>query len=78
LNRSDAAGGFTKADLESALGRAVDYEVVSDGQLVLAANHEGVPFVSGSPDAPISQGIRRIADSLAAHQRERSPALARR
>jgi len=77
LNRSDAAGGFTKADLEGALGRSVDFEVVSDGRLVLAANHEGVPFVSGSPDAPISQGIRRIADSLAAHMRERAPALAR-
>ena len=77
LNRSDAAGGFTKADLEAALGRSVDFEVVSDGRLVLAANHEGVPFVSGSPDAPISQGIRRIADSLAAHMRERAPALAR-
>ena len=77
LNRSDAAGGFTKADLESALGRSVDFEIVSDGRLVLAANHEGVPFVSGSPDAPISQGIRRIADSLAAHMRERAPALAR-
>ncbi|HEX9634397.1 MAG TPA: response regulator [Candidatus Limnocylindria bacterium] len=78
LNRSDAAGGFTKADLEAALGRAVDFEIVSDGRLVLAANHEGVPFVSGSPDAPISQGIKRIADSLAAHMRERVPALARR
>jgi pilus assembly protein CpaE len=78
LNRSDAAGGFTKADLEAALGRPVDYEVVSDGRLVLAANHEGVPFVSGSPDAPISQGIRHIADSLSAHLRERAPALARR
>jgi len=76
LNRSDAAGGFTKADLEAALGRSVDFEIVSDGRLVLAANHEGIPFVTGSPDAPISQGIKRIADSLAAHMRERAPALA--
>jgi pilus assembly protein CpaE len=78
LNRSDSAGGFSKADVEAALGRPIDYEIVSDGKLVVAANNEGVPFVTGSPDAPISQGIRRIADSLAAHQRERVPALARR
>jgi pilus assembly protein CpaE len=78
LNRSDAAGGFSKADLEAALGRGIDFEIVSDGRLVLAANHEGVPFVTGTPDAPISQGIRRIADSLSAHLRERAPALARR
>ena len=51
---------------------------MSDGRLVLTANNEGVPFVAGSPDAPISQGIRKIADSLAARLQERSPALARR
>jgi pilus assembly protein CpaE len=78
LNRSDAAGGFTKADVEAALGRSIDFEVVSDGQLVLAANHEGVPFISGSPDAPISQGIKRIADSLSARLHQRAPALAQR
>jgi pilus assembly protein CpaE len=78
LNRADAAGGFNKADVEQALGAQIDYEVVSDGRLVLGANNEGVPFVTSSPDAPISQGVRAIADSLAAHLRERTPALARR
>lgn len=78
LNRSDSAGGFDRADVEAALGRPIDYEVVSDGRLVVAANNEGVPFVSGSPDAPISQGIRRIADSLGSFLRDRQPALARR
>lgn len=78
LNRADSAGGFNKADVEAALGRSIDYEVVSDGRLVVSANNEGVPFVSGTPDAPISQAIRRMADSLSAHLRERLPALARR
>jgi pilus assembly protein CpaE len=78
LNRSDSAGGFSKADVEAALGRAIDYEVVSDGHLVQAANNEGLPFVTGSPDAPISHGVRHMADSLGAHLRERAPALARR
>jgi hypothetical protein len=53
-------------------------EIVSDGRLVVAANNEGVPFVSGSPDAPISHGVKRLADSLSSHLRERAPALARR
>ena len=64
LNRSDSTGGISKADVEAALGSAIDFEIVSDGRLVLAANNEGVPFVSGSPDAPISQGVeaaRRLA-----------------
>ena len=52
LNRSDSTGGISKADVEAALGSAIDFEVVSDGRLVLAANNEGVPFVAGSPDAP--------------------------
>lgn len=77
LNRADAAGGFSKVDVEEALGRSIDYEVVSDGRLVLAANNEGVPFVSASPDTPISEGIRRIASSLGAHLANRAPALAR-
>ncbi len=78
LNRADSAGGFNRADVEAAIGRAIDYEVVSDGHLVQAANNEGVPFVSGSPDAPISRGVREMAESLSAHLRQRAPALARR
>ena len=78
LNRADASGGFDKADVEQALGNQIDFEVVSDGHLVLASNNDGNAFVTTSPDAPIAQGVKRIADSLAAHLRERSPALARR
>jgi pilus assembly protein CpaE len=78
LNRADASGGFDKGDVEQALGSQIDFEVVSDGHLVLASNNEGIAFVTSSPDAPIAQGVRRIAASLASHLRERSPALARR
>jgi pilus assembly protein CpaE len=78
LNRSDASGGFDKADVEQALGSRIDFEVVSDGRLVLGSNNEGIAFVTSSPESPIAQGVRRIADSLAGHLRERAPALARR
>jgi len=78
LNRSDSSGGFDKADVEQALGSKIDFEIVSDGHLVLASNNEGIAFVSSSPESPIAQGVKRISDSLAAHLRERSPALARR
>jgi pilus assembly protein CpaE len=78
LNRSDAPGGFSKADVEQALGSRIDFEIVSDGRLVLASNNEGIAFVSSSPESPIAQGVRAIADSLAAHQRARSPAMAGR
>jgi pilus assembly protein CpaE len=78
LNRSDASGGFNKSDLEDTLGASIDFELVSDGRLVLAANNEGIAFVSSSPEAPISLGVQRIADALASQLRDRSPALARR
>ncbi|HEX5396665.1 MAG TPA: AAA family ATPase [Candidatus Limnocylindria bacterium] len=78
LNRADAAGGFNRDDVEVAIGHPIDFEIVSDGHLVLASNNEGVPFVTSSPDAPIAAGVRRIAETLASRLRERTPALARR
>jgi pilus assembly protein CpaE len=78
LNRADASGGFAKADVEQALGSQIDYEIVSDGRLVLSSNNEGVAFVTASPDAPISHGLRQIADAIVARQADRAPALARR
>lgn len=36
LNRADSTGGFSKADVEEAISRRIDFEVVSDGRLVIA------------------------------------------
>ncbi len=73
LNRADASGGMSREEVEEVLGHHIDFEIVSDGRLVLAANNEGVPFVAASPDAQISKGVRSIAAALLAHRR--SPAL---
>ena len=73
LNRADASGGITREEVGQVLGQHIDFEIVSDGRLVLAANNEGVPFVSASPDAQISKGVRSIAAALMAQRR--SPAL---
>jgi pilus assembly protein CpaE len=79
LNRADAAGGFDKGDVEQALGSRIDFEVVSDGRLVLASNNEGIAFVSSHPESQIAQDVVQIANALAAHLRERSsPALVER
>lgn len=78
LNRSDASSGFDKAYIEEAIHSPIHFEVVSDGHMVLSANNEGRAFVTSDPDSPIAKGIRRIAEALAAHQRERTaPALVR-
>ena len=46
-------------------------------ELTLTYN-EGIAFVSSNPVAQISQDVVQIANALAAHLRERSPAVARR
>ena len=64
INRSDSSGGIGRDELARALGRRPDFEVVSDGRLVVQANNEGMPFVVSSPDAAVSRDIRRAAQTL--------------
>jgi pilus assembly protein CpaE len=64
VNRADSPGGIDPGSLELALGRVPEHRVVSDGRLVVQCNNEGIPFVLASPDAPISQDLRRVAGEL--------------
>ena len=64
VNRADSAGGIDPDDLHRALGRIPEHRVVSDGQLVVRANNEGVPFVLADPSAAVSQDIARVAGEL--------------
>ena len=64
VNRADSSGGISRDELALALGRKPDFEVVSDGRLVVQANNEGRPFVVLSPDAAISRDIRSVASTI--------------
>jgi pilus assembly protein CpaE len=64
VNRADSTGGITVEDLSRALGRIPEHTIISDGQLVVRSNNEGVPFVLASPDAAITGDIVRVARSL--------------
>jgi pilus assembly protein CpaE len=61
VNRADSSGGLGRDELARALGRKPDFEVVSDGRLVVQANNEGMPFVVASPDAAVSLDVKRVA-----------------
>lgn len=61
INRVDAEGGLSLAQLRRALGRDADHVVVSDWGLVSTSNREGVPFVSARPDAQISKDVYKLA-----------------
>jgi pilus assembly protein CpaE len=64
INRADSTGGISRDELSRALGRRPEYEVVSDGRLVVQSNNEGMPFVVSSPEAAVSKDIRRAAAAL--------------
>ena len=65
VNRADSSGGLDRDEMARALGRRPDFEVVSDGRLVVQANNEGMPFVVSSPDAAVSLDVRRVAATIA-------------
>jgi pilus assembly protein CpaE len=64
VNRADSAGGIEADDLNRALGRVPEHRVVSDGQLVVRSNNEGVPFVLADANAQVSQDVVRVAGEL--------------
>ena len=64
VNRADSPGGIQPEDLQRALGRVPEHQIVSDGPLVVRSNNEGVPFVLANPTAPVSQDVARIANEL--------------
>jgi pilus assembly protein CpaE len=69
LNRADATGGIDPKDLAAALGRVPEHQVRSEGQIVIAANNQGVPFVLAYPDAAVSKDVQRVAGELLASMR---------
>jgi pilus assembly protein CpaE len=64
VNRADSPGGIEPEDLQRALGRIPEHKVMSDGQLVVRSNNEGVPFILANPSAPITQDLMRVAAEL--------------
>jgi pilus assembly protein CpaE len=46
-----------------------EHRVMSDGQLVVRSNNEGVPFILANPSAPISQDVMRVASELVGEAR---------
>ncbi len=69
VNRADATGGLPKSTVEETVGHRPEFEVVSDGLLVLEANNRGEPFVKMGPDAQISKDVARVAHKLATEVR---------
>jgi len=68
--------GLSRDDVTRTLGRQPDFEVVSDGILVLEANNRGEPFMSLNPKARISGDVESIARTLVRSMQEEHRAAA--
>jgi pilus assembly protein CpaE len=66
INRADAVGGLTEAQLRRAFGREPDHRIASDWPRVSASNSEGVSFVTAHPNAQVSRDVRDLAAQVAA------------
>ena len=64
VNRADSSAGLPKDALTQAIGRPADYNVVSDGPLVLEANNRGQPLMAIGPNSPIARDIEKVAADL--------------
>ena len=73
VNRADSPGGIDPDDLQRALGRVPEHRVMSDGQLVVRSNNEGVPFILANPTARSARTSSASPPSCSAPPASRSP-----
>jgi Flp pilus assembly CpaE family ATPase len=78
VNRADSKGGLSRDDVVKVLGRKPDFEVVSDGILVLEANNRGEPFINVGPKAQVTGDVKSIATALVRSMAEEHRASAER
>jgi pilus assembly protein CpaE len=70
VNEADEALGVSKGALEHAAGMTVAAEIPADRKLVAESFAKQEPFVSMSPNAPITRSIGALATSLVAQRRK--------
>ncbi len=72
LNRANSNVGITPEDIERQLKIRVDFRVNSDGRTVVLSVNRGVPLVVAAPTNPVTQEIRRMAETLVREAEERT------
>jgi pilus assembly protein CpaE len=64
VNRADHKGGLPRDAVKEALGRPPDFEVASDGPLILEANNKGEAFINVGQKAQVTKDVESIAAAL--------------
>ena len=66
LNKADSAHGITMADVETSIGRKVDFTIGSDARAVIHSMNHGQPFAAANSNAQITRDIISIARAVSA------------
>ncbi len=64
LNRALSVSSIKLADVERGLQRKIDFEVPSDGEVVVASLNRGTPFVVTHPTSGVAKAVAQIAQKL--------------
>lgn len=64
LNREGAFTGINAREVETALGRRIDYAIANDFRSEIAAVNSGKPTMVARPDSPLGLGFTRLAEAI--------------
>jgi pilus assembly protein CpaE len=64
LNRSNAYTGINVDNVESALNRTLDYQIINEYRGAIGALNSGEPFMSSRPDSPLGRNVSEFVKQL--------------
>lgn len=68
LNRSDSQSGISAGDIERIISKKIDFQVPSDGNVVVPSLNKGQPAVVSAPQSKFSKSIIDMAMSVSGVQ----------
>jgi pilus assembly protein CpaE len=64
LNRSNAYTGINVNNVESALNRPLEHQIINEYRGAIGALNSGEPFMSSRPDSPLGRNVSEFAKQL--------------
>jgi pilus assembly protein CpaE len=64
LNRSNAYTGINTNNVESALNRPLEHQIINEYRGAIGALNSGEPFMSSRPDSPLGRNVSEFAKQL--------------
>lgn len=65
LNRSNAYTGINVKNIEAALQRSIDHEIINEYRAAISALNSGEPVMWTRPDVPLAKSVRDYARAIA-------------